>query len=140
MAVVKSDLIKELSKNYPNFLKKDLIKLLPVCYENFEKVRKNINWTSDTKIILKIYQDSYAVISCDGTGYKICSSVEIKNINQFLMMSMDIRLLNLILQGPRKPHWSIADIGCHIKYKRVPNNYERGLYYCWNNFYANNYS
>ena len=27
MSFVKSDLIKELSKNYPNFLKKDLIKL-----------------------------------------------------------------------------------------------------------------
>ena len=124
----------------PNPSERDLIKLLPVCYENFEKVRKSINWSSETKIILKINDDSYAVISCDGTGYKTCSSAEIKSINQFLMMSMDIRLLNWILQGPRKAHWSIADIGCHIKYKRVPNNYERGLYYCWNNFYANNYS
>ena len=30
----------------------DLIKLLPVCYENFEKVRKSISWSSKTKIIL----------------------------------------------------------------------------------------
>ncbi len=30
MSVVKSDLIKELAKNYPNFLKKDLIKLLDI--------------------------------------------------------------------------------------------------------------
>ena len=117
----------------------DLIKLLPKCYENFEKVRKSINWSSETRIILKINDDSYAVISCDGTGYKTCSSAEIKNINQFLMMTMDTRLLKWILQGPRKAHWSIADIGCHITYKRIPNTYERGLYYCWNNFYSNEY-
>ncbi len=30
MSVVKSDLIKEFSKNYPNFLKKDLIKLFDI--------------------------------------------------------------------------------------------------------------
>ena len=30
MSVVKSDLIKELAKNYPNFLKRDLIKLLDI--------------------------------------------------------------------------------------------------------------
>ena len=119
---------------------KDLIKLLPICYENFEKVRKSINWSSETKIVLKINDNSYAVISCDGTGYKTCSSADIKNINQFLMMTMDTRLLNWILQGPRKAHWSIADIGCHITYKRVPNTYERGLYYCWNNFYSNSYN
>ena len=31
MSVVKSDLIKELAKNYPNFLKKDLIKLFDIA-------------------------------------------------------------------------------------------------------------
>ena len=31
MSVVKSDLIKELTKNYPNFLKKDLIKLFDIA-------------------------------------------------------------------------------------------------------------
>jgi integration host factor subunit beta len=30
LSVVKSDLIKELSKNYPNFIKKDLIKLFDI--------------------------------------------------------------------------------------------------------------
>ncbi len=30
MSVVKSDLIKQLAKNYPNFLKRDLIKLLDI--------------------------------------------------------------------------------------------------------------
>ena len=41
MAVVKSDLIKELANNYPNFLKKDLIKLFDICvYEIQESLRR----------------------------------------------------------------------------------------------------
>ena len=114
--------------------------LLPICYENFEKIRKGINWTSETKIILTISDDVFAVISCNGSGYEICTSNQVENINHYLKMDIDSRLLKWILQGPRKAHWSIADIGCHINYKRVPNTYERGLYYCWNNFYSNNYS
>ena len=41
MAAVKSDLIKELSKNYPNFLKKDLTKLLDITiYEIKDSLRR----------------------------------------------------------------------------------------------------
>ena len=41
MSVVKSDLIKELSKNYPNFLKKDLVKLFDIAvYEMQESLKR----------------------------------------------------------------------------------------------------
>ena len=41
MSVVKSDLIKELSQNYPNFLKKDLIKLFDIIvYEMQEALKR----------------------------------------------------------------------------------------------------
>ena len=42
MSVAKSDLIKELAKNYPNFLKKDLIKLFDIAiYEMQEALKRN---------------------------------------------------------------------------------------------------
>ncbi len=42
MAAVKSDLIKELANNYPNFLKKDLIKLFDIClYEIKDSLRRS---------------------------------------------------------------------------------------------------
>ena len=42
MSVVKSDLIKELSISYPNFLKKDLIKLFDISiYEMKESLKRN---------------------------------------------------------------------------------------------------
>ena len=40
MSAVKSDLIKELSKNYPNFLKKDLIKLLDIAVYEIQEALK----------------------------------------------------------------------------------------------------
>ncbi len=40
MSVVKSDLIKQLSKNYPNFLKKDLLKLLDITIHEIQDALK----------------------------------------------------------------------------------------------------
>ena len=41
MSVVKSDLIKKLTTNYPNFLKKDLIKLFDIAiYEMQESLKR----------------------------------------------------------------------------------------------------
>ena len=42
MSIVKSDLIKQLADNYPNFLKKDLAKLLDIAvYEMQEALNRN---------------------------------------------------------------------------------------------------
>ena len=42
MSLTKSDLIKELANNYPNFLKKDLIKLFDITiYEMQESLKRN---------------------------------------------------------------------------------------------------
>tara|TARA_B100001175_G_C19137678_1_gene462020 strand:+ start:40 stop:327 length:288 start_codon:yes stop_codon:yes gene_type:complete len=41
LSVVKSDLIKELADNYPNFLKKDLVKLFDIAiYEMLEALKR----------------------------------------------------------------------------------------------------
>ena len=40
MAIVKSKLIKQLSKNYPNFLKKDLEKISKIILEEIKKALK----------------------------------------------------------------------------------------------------
>ena len=40
MSIVKSDLIKELANNYPNFLKKDLIKLFDISIYEMQHALK----------------------------------------------------------------------------------------------------
>ena len=37
MAIVKSDLIKQLADNYPNFIRKDLTKLIDIILKEMEK-------------------------------------------------------------------------------------------------------
>tara|TARA_B100000989_G_scaffold281604_1_gene245996 strand:+ start:346 stop:636 length:291 start_codon:yes stop_codon:yes gene_type:complete len=42
LSIVKSDLIKQLAKNYPNFLKRDLIRLVDITiYEIQEALKRN---------------------------------------------------------------------------------------------------
>ena len=57
MSVVKSDLIKELADNYPNFLKKDLVKLFDIAINEMqnalkrgERVELRENFTIDPRI------------------------------------------------------------------------------------------
>ena len=57
MSVVKSDLIKELADNYPNFLRKDLIKLVDIMLyeiqnslERSERVELRDVFTLETRI------------------------------------------------------------------------------------------
>ena len=125
----------------------ELLNMIPKAYENFEKVRKSIGWTSDTTIILRFdinenKKDEEPIgvaISCNGNGIQtLVGEKDILKFKKYLSMSLDLRLLKWLLLGPKKAHWSLADIGCHIKYKRVPNTYERALYYCWNRFFVSN--
>jgi len=131
-------------ESFPKISK--ILEMIPKAYKNFEKTRKIIGWKSNTKIILQFNnQDKVigepigVIISCNGNGIKnLMSEEEIPKIGKYLLISLDLRLLDWVLQGPRKVHWSVIDIGCHIKYKRVPNTYERALYYCWNRFFVSN--
>ena len=41
MSVVKSNLIKQLNKNYPNFLKKDLEKFSDIIFQEIKEALKN---------------------------------------------------------------------------------------------------
>ena len=125
----------------------ELINMIPKAYENFERVRKSIGWVSDTMIILRFDTNENkkggdpigVAVSCNGKGIQtLMDENEIAGFKKYLSMSLDLRLLKWLLLGPKKAHWSLADIGCHIKYKRVPNTYERALYYCWNRFFVSN--
>ena len=116
-----------------------LIKLLPSSYERFNDLRKRISYITEAKIILKLNQNKFAVVSCNDKGYEITTPEKIKKIKKFISINVDNRLLYWLLQGPKKAHWNNADIGSHIQYRRIPNIYEMGLLHCLNYFYSGNY-
>ena len=116
-----------------------LIKLLPSSYKRFNDLQKEISYFTETKIILKLIQNKFVVISCNGQGYEITTSEKIKKIDKFILMEVNDRLLYWLLQGPKKANWNNADIGSHIQFRRIPNIYEGGLMHCWNYFYSGKY-
>ncbi len=114
----------------------ELIDLIPKSYERFERHRKNIGFTSDTVVQIELSEDITAVISCNGTGYQLVKNNETNSFNKYLKTTLDPRLLKWILSKPQKAHWNNAEIGAHIKFKRVPDVYERGLHYSLSFFHA----
>ncbi len=117
----------------------EIYDLIPKAYKNFENARQKIGWVSDTTIILKTNSNDdnlLMAISCNGKGINKINKNEIKKYEPYMIMSLDIRLLKWLLSGPQKAHWGNADLGSHIIYDRMGSVYKRGLFYCWNYFYA----
>ena len=59
-----------------------------------------------------------------------------KEIQKFVKMSLDRKLLKRIFLGPAWAHWNVAENGSHIVFERNPDVYERGIYYCLSFFYS----
>ncbi|WP_164870925.1 MBL fold metallo-hydrolase [Mesobaculum littorinae] len=53
-----------------------------------------------------------------------------------VQIACDRRLLGRLLRGPRFAHWNNAEIGSHLAFRRDPDVFERGLYYCLSAFHA----
>ena len=126
-------------ENEPIPITSEILGLIPKAYENFEKIRRKIGWISDATIILKTTNgdDNLIIaISCNGKGFSRISNDDIKKYERRMIMSLDIRLLKWLLDGPDKAHWSDADLGSHLRYERIGSVYKRGLFYCWNYFCA----
>ena len=118
----------------------DVCAVIPRAYENFERTRRRIGWETETTIIVKAADDTDVrlvfVVSCNGRGFKVIPESEIALYDSYMVMSLDIRLLFWLLQGPQMAAWSEADGGSHIIYERVGAAYKRGLFFCWNRFHA----
>tara|TARA_Y100000310_G_scaffold335866_1_gene418960 strand:- start:12 stop:1355 length:1344 start_codon:yes stop_codon:yes gene_type:complete len=110
--------------------------LIGKCYERFEKKRKELRFSSDTTVLVKLSKEEFLAISCNGNGWRIVNQKSIHDYKKYEKLSLDTRLLKWILSGPRYAHWNVAENGSHITFERTPNVYERGLYYCLAFFYA----
>ena len=110
--------------------------LISKCYERFERKRKELRFSSETTVLIKLSSEEFLAISCNGNGWKIIKQKNIDDYKNYVKLSLDTRLLKWILSGPRYAHWNVAENGSHITFERTPNVYERGLYYCLAFFYA----
>ncbi len=114
----------------------DLLKpLLKSSYQRMERVRKSLGFSTNTKVVVPLICNHFALISMKGEGLEIGKDDQFPN-NNFVKLKVEPKLLFLILKGPKYAHWQNAEIGSHIQYSRKPEIFERSLYYCMNFFHS----
>jgi len=114
----------------------DLLELLGPAYDHFDSKRRQIDWESDTTVLLDLVDDRVAALSADGSGYEIISTSEAADVDRYVRMTIDARLLRRILRGPSHAHFNNAQIGSHIAFRKEPDVYERPLYYAMSYFHS----
>ncbi|MAU58218.1 MAG: Zn-dependent hydrolase [Flavobacteriaceae bacterium] len=113
---------------------KQIKELIEPAYSRMEYKRKEIEFSSDTIWYLMIDDNNLIEVSMNGSGFNFVT--KINHDKDYIVYKLDSRLLFNILQGPRYAHWNNAEIGSHIKFKRNPNKFERGIYHSINFFHS----
>ena len=114
----------------------DLLKLLEKSFSRFDSKCKELCFSSDTTILISLPGENILKIPCNGESFELIPRETLKDISKYVYISLDSRLLKLLLSGPKYAHWNNAEIGSHLKFKRNPNVYERALFYCLNYLHA----
>ncbi|BAO75039.1 MBL fold metallo-hydrolase [Winogradskyella sp. PG-2] len=112
----------------------EMLALIPAANQRMNAKREEINFVSDTSVLVKLKEDLFIKLYFDGTEYEVVDNTN--GIKSFVEYQLSTKLLNRILKGPRYAHWNNAEIGSHIKFRRVPNTFERGLYHAMCFFHA----
>lgn len=113
----------------------ELLSLIPSAYNNFERKRKELQFSSRTNAYIYLPDDKMIKISMSGKGFSLIEQSDFDD-EHYVTYRVDPRLLLKILKGPRFAHWNNAEIGSHIMFARKPEIYERALYFCMNYFHA----
>lgn len=121
------------SNEIPNLA--DILNLIPQSFNRFLKKRKEIQFDSDTFIIVWLSAELKVQFKCNSESYTF-TSVNDPLPQKFVSYQVDQRLLLEILKGPRFAHWNNAEIGSHIQFRREPDLFERGLYHSMNFFHS----
>lgn len=121
------------SNKIPNLA--EILNLIPPSFNRFLKKRKEIQFDSDTFVIIWLSDELKVQFQCNTESYTF-TSVNDPLPQKFVSYQVDQRLLIEILKGPRFAHWNNAEIGSHIQYRREPEVFERGLYHSMNFFHS----
>ncbi len=136
----KKEYIKEISnysykwENNPIPTLEELKDLSIKGFNRFKSKMQEYNFKSNKFIYLPLVNNVVMEISCSTNEYEFVNLSELKKDN-FIVFKVDPRLLKELLLGPRYAHWNNAEIGCHIKFNRKTDIYERGIHFCMNYFH-----
>ena len=106
------------------------------AFERFLGKSQSLGFTTQTKVVVPMVEGRTALLDLERKEINFMSREEAEKPNSLLVVEVDPRLLARLLKGPRFAHWNNAEIGSHITFKRRPDVFERGLYYCMSFFHA----
>jgi UDP-MurNAc hydroxylase len=107
----------------------DIRELIPGAVKRFEFKRQEIDFQTDTQLIIDIGGGDCLCIH-PGEEYNYLPISDALETAPYVYIRTDTRLLLSLLKGPRYAHWNNAEIGSHLYFRRNPNSFERGLYHC----------
>ncbi len=112
----------------------ELLELIPAANKRMNDKREEINFVSNTSVLVKLKEDLYVKLNFNGSEFELIDNTN--GLGSFVEFQLSLKLLNRILKGPKYAHWNNAENGSHIKFRRVPNTFERGLYHVMCFFHA----
>jgi UDP-MurNAc hydroxylase len=90
----------------------------------------------DVSVLLDLVDDKVAAFSMTDDAPEIISEREAEQVETYVRMRTDPRLLARIMKGSRYAHFNNAEIGSHITFEKEPDVYERPLYYAMSFFHT----
>lgn len=100
----------------------DLRTLLPDAYENLEAKRAEMDWESETTVLIDLVRDTAVAVSMSGDGYELVDQSPGTAVEApFLYLTMDSRLLRRVLSGSQRVRFSDARLGSHVRFEREPD-------------------
>lgn len=120
--------IKPLKLNIPD-VETSLFDQLCQAYIRFNRVCQENKVSSKFYVILETEESSF----CFSTSLQPKKMYNFDESSEpFIKFTLSSKVLRCLLSGPRYMHWNNALIGSHLKIKRRPDIFERGLFHCLN--------
>jgi UDP-MurNAc hydroxylase len=112
---------------------------VPYAYENLEKKREKIGYSTDTTVLVSMVDDVYLELSMDGEGTDYVTGPDLDAYDGYVRLDVDPRLLRRLFEGPHSAYWADAKIGSHVGVSKEPDIYERGLFNCLGALHTDGY-
>ena len=102
----------------------NLAKKAHIRYLNkIEDIKIELN----SNILIKVLE-KYIFIDNKSSKISLIDKNTIHSMNNYILYTLNPKLLKKILMGPRYAHWNNAEIGSHIKFFRKPDIFDRRIY------------
>ena len=106
----------------------EILSYMPDAYKRFCAKCEEIVFETDTRLSLGT-DDNKSIVITPGEGWLVTDQRQALS-PPYLHIDTDTRLLLRLLKGPKFAHWNNAEVGSHLRYRRDPDVFERGLYHC----------